>query len=900
MTDKPRLTALRLHKALYPIWKNDPGWKGVLTTVNNNTIGNMFILGAGGMFLAGGILAMLIRAQLASPRSAFMGPEVYNQIFTMHGTIMMFLFAIPFFEALTVFLLPGMLGTRDLAFPRLGAYGFWCYMIGSTIMIVALVAGVAPDGGWFMYPPLSSSAYSSGINTDIWLLGISFIEISAIGAAVEVVVTVLRYRAAGMTLDRLPIFAWYMLVVAVMILTAFPPMILGSLILELERAFDMPFFQAEHGGDSLLWQHLFWLFGHPEVYIIFLPAAGVLSTIIPVFARVPILGYGAIVAAIVGLVFLSFGLWVHHMFTVGIPHMALAFFSAASALVAVPTSVQIFAWIGTMWSGRVWFRLPMLYVAGFFATFVMGGLTGVMLAMVPFNWQAHDTHFVVAHLHYVLVGGFVFPILAGITYWMPMISGRFRVRALGEAAFWLIFLGFHGTFFLMHLTGLLGMPRRIDRYPDNPEWEWLNLVSSIGGMVMAMGFALFVLDIAMQWLFGRRSHRNPWGADTLDWAMAMPALSYNFASLPGPGRGDAGAMLSLARGEGLLPGAPRNRREVLVTDAATGRPDHVAVMPGNTVLPLWTAAALGSFFLLMLAGLYWLTPLAIAAILWAGWQWGGFMGTSRDNGAIPVAPGLALPEHWQVRQTLAYSGTVALLVADGTLYASLLFGVGFLTVIAPNWPAPPSGLGLGALLAAGAALLAMGAATLASWLAETRRASPSGAWAALAGVLAAALALALLGVLAWHLDDPRRHARDALRAVLLGFALWAGERMIARNDGALQVQAEAHQWGWRFVQPGPAGPVATEGVLYVPAGQPFDIVLTSRDVIHSFWVPQLGGKMDAIPGHRNIHRLQADAPGRHEGLCAEFCGLGHAAMRFEVVVYDPAAPPAFVSAERVP
>ena len=336
MTEKKRMTALRLHKALYPIWRNDPGWKGVLTTVNNNTIGNMFIIGATGMFLAGGILAMLIRAQLASPRSAFMGPEIYNQIFTMHGTIMMFLFAIPFFEALTVFLLPGMLGTRDLAFPRLSSYGFWCYMIGATIMIIALVAGVAPDGGWFMYVPLSGKTYTPGISADVWLLGVTFVEISAMAAAVEIIVTILRLRAAGMALTRMPLMGWYLLGTAVMMLVGFPPLILGSILLEVQRAFDWPFFDIARGGDPLLWQHLFWLFGHPEVYIIFLPAAGVISMVLPVMVRTTLLGYGWVVSAAISLAVLSFGLWVHHMFTTGIPHMGLAFFSAASTLVACP------------------------------------------------------------------------------------------------------------------------------------------------------------------------------------------------------------------------------------------------------------------------------------------------------------------------------------------------------------------------------------------------------------------------------------------------------------------------------------------------------------------------------------------------------------------------------------
>ena len=766
----PPQRAIRLHRELDRVWADLPGWRGVLTSVNHGTLGLRFMATAIVFFGIGGVLAMLIRAQLATRDGAFLDTALYNQIFTMHGSIMMFLFAIPMLEGLGLWLLPKILGARDMAFPRLSALGYWCYLFGGIIILTALLAGVAPDGGWFMYVPLSGKTHTPGINADVWLLGVTFVEISAIAAAVEITVSILRCRAAGMRLTAMPLMGWYMLGTAAMMLAGFPPLILGSVLLELERAAGWPFFDILRGGDPLLWQHLFWLFGHPEVYIIFLPAAGVLSTIIPVFARVPILGYGAIVAAILGLVFLSFGLWVHHMFTVGIPHMALAFFSAASALVAVPTAVQIFAWIGTIWAGRVTMRLPMLHVAGFFLTFVMGGLTGVMLAMVPFNWQAHDTAFVTAHLHYVLVGGFVFPMLAAITYWMPMICGRFRIRALGEAAFLLILIGFHGTFFLMHLTGLLGMPRRIDVYPDNPEWEWLNLTSSIGGMVMSAGFALFALDIAMQWLFGRRSRRNPWRSPTLDWAMALPAPSYNFASLPAPGRDTAEALLPLARGEGLLPGAPRGRREMLVVDPGSGRPDHVAVLPGNTALPIVTAAAIGGFVLLMLAGLYRLAPLAILAVLWAGWRWGRIMGTDREAAPIPVAPGLSLPEHYQCRNTLAFTGALALLVADGTLYVSLLFGVAFLTVIAPNWPAPDSGLSMPALWLGGAALLAMAGGSLAARLAEARRTRPLGGRAALAGVLATGLGLLMLAGLAWQLDDPTRHARDALRAVLAGFA----------------------------------------------------------------------------------------------------------------------------------
>ena len=770
----PPRRALSLHRELHSVWSNDPGWRGQITAVNHTTLGLRFMCTALFFFAVGGILSMLIRAQLATPEGAFLDTELYNQIFTMHGSIMMFLFAIPMLEGLAIYMLPKLLGTRDMAFPRLTALGYWCYLFGGLILLFALLGGVAPRDGWFMYTPLSGATYSPGINADVWLLGVTFVEISALAAAVEITVTILRQRAPGMKLTEMPLFAWYILGTSAMMLVGFPPLILGSVLLEIERAFDWPFFDVARGGDPLLWQHLFWLFGHPEVYIIFLPAAGAISTIIPVMCRTTILGYGAIVAAVVALVFLSFGLWVHHMFTVGIPHMALAFFSAASVLVAVPTAVQVFAWIGTMWKGRPEMHLPMLHIMGFFLTFVMGGLTGVMLAIVPFNWQAHDTAFVTAHLHYVLIGGFVFPMMAAAAYWMPQITGRARISGLGEAAFWTILIGFHGTFFLMHLTGLMGMPRRIDVYPDNPEWIWLNLTSSVFGFVMTIGFALFALDLFLQARLGPKTERNPWRAPGLDWAMPLPAPSYNFASLPGPRQlaGGAAAMLSMARGEGLLPGASRGRRELLVTETGSARPEHVAILPGNSDLPLRLSASIGLFVLLMLAGLYWLTLPALALVAVLIWRWGRGMAWGADQPAVQVAPGLTLPTQVHRRDTLGRTGVICLLVANGTLFASLLFGVGFLSVVAPGWPAPaptgPEGLGAGLIAGAVAGLIG---GSIAVRLAERRQVNGQDVagpvWKGLIGNGAALLCLAALALLV--LDDPTRHARDALRGVMAGY-----------------------------------------------------------------------------------------------------------------------------------
>jgi len=774
-----RSSALTLHRQLEKIWATGPGWQR-LAAVNHSVLGVRFMATALLFFAIAGVLGMLTRVQLATPKATFMDTETYNQVFTMHGSMMLFLFAIPMLEGIAVYLTPKMLGARDFAFPRLTAYGYWCYLFGGTILAASLVAGVAPDGGWFMYTPLSSNVYTPGINADVWLLGVTFVEISALSLAVEMIVSVLKMRAPGMSLDRMPIFGWYILVTALMMLVAFPPLILGSILLETERAFGLPFFDPTRGGDALLWQHLFWLFGHPDVYIILLPMAGVLSTMIPVFAGTTLVGYRAIVVAIIGLAFVSFGIWVHHMFTVGIPHLALSFFSAGSAIVAVPTAVQLFAWLATLAHGRPRWSVPMLYIFGFFVTFVIGGLTGVMLAIVPFDWQAHNTYFVVAHFHYVTGGVVAFPLFAALYYWLPLLTGRTAVYRLSIPAFWLIFIGFSLTFFLMHLVGLLGMPRRVNTYPPIESWTWLNLLSSVGGFIMTIGFALAVIDLIAQLRFGRRVRRDPWKAATLEWAMPIPPPPYAFASLANIyTRADRIAVRelapSLARGEGYLGFTRNGWQETLGVQMTSGAPEQLIVLPRATYLPLITALSTAAAVLAILFKFYWLS--LVMALVTAGLfvLWGQNAGHARDYGPLPVGRGLSLPPHTEVPSAPPWWGMIFALVADGALLTSLAFGVLYLWISAPNWPpAVRSETNLSLALATVAGLFIAAAGAHGSLRSVAGNREPR-VWIGVAAVALFAAIAALVVLIANVIPHPREHALGATTAALLAYvALHAG------------------------------------------------------------------------------------------------------------------------------
>lgn len=510
-----------------------------ITTVDHKKLGVMYV-GTGLLFFAmAGIMATLIRIQLAVPRNDFLPPDVFNRLFTMHGTSMVFLVGMPIIAGMANFLVPLMIGTRDMAFPRLNAFGFWMFFFGGCLLYFSYLggpglygAGSAPDVGWFAYAPLTGRAFSRGTSTDFWILSLLLTGVGSLATAVNVVVTVFCRRCRGMTLMRMPLFVWLMLVVAFMMLLALPPLSAAQIMLLLDRFLGATYFDTQAGGSAVIWQHFFWIFGHPEVYILILPGFAAASEIIPVFSRKPIFGYPVMVGASVAIAFIAFGVWAHHMFTIGMPALANIFFVTSTLLVAVPTGIKIFNWLGTLWGGSIRFHTPMLFCLAFLFQFLISGLTGVMLAVAPFDWQLSDSYFVVAHFHYVLIGGLLFTIFAAIYYWFPKVSGKMLSEKLGKWHFWVFVIGFNLTFAPQHVSGILGMPRRIYTYDPDRGWELWNLLSTIGVFFQAVGILFFVFNILWSLRRGKPAGQDPWDAWTLEWSTTSPPPDYNFEKLP--------------------------------------------------------------------------------------------------------------------------------------------------------------------------------------------------------------------------------------------------------------------------------------------------------------------------------------------------------------------------------
>jgi cytochrome c oxidase subunit I len=512
------------------------GW---VVTVDHKRLGIMYIVSGILFLLVAGSMATVIRLQLVVPNNHLVSPQVFNRLMTMHGTTMIFLVAIPILFGFGNYLIPLMLGARDLAFPRLNAFGFWLFLFGGLLLYFSFIAGdglygagSAPDVGWFAYAPLTERAFSRGSSTDYWILGIALAGIGTTATAINLLATAASMRCPGMTLGRMPLFVWLMLTSAAQILVALPPLTAAQVMLLLDRFLGAHFFDTQAGGSAVLWQHFFWLFGHPEVYILVLPAFGVASEVIPVFSRKPIFGYPVMVAASVGIGLISVSVWAHHMFAVGMSPAANSFFIASSFLVAVPTGIKIFNWLATMWGGKIRFTTPMLFCIAFLFQFLCAGLTGVMLAVAPFNWQLTDSYFVVAHFHYVIVGAIVFNIFAGIYYWFPKMTGRLMSERLGRWHFWLMVIGFNLTFGPQHFAGIFGMPRRIYTYEAGRGWEIWNQLSTLGALFQAAAILVFAWNAIVSLRRGAVAGNDPWDAWTLEWSTTSPPPEYNFATLP--------------------------------------------------------------------------------------------------------------------------------------------------------------------------------------------------------------------------------------------------------------------------------------------------------------------------------------------------------------------------------
>ena len=620
-------SARRRLDRLETIWQERPGLVGWITTVNHKRIGLLFFFTSLAFFLAGGVEALLIRTQLAAPELGVVSPKAFDQLFTVHGVTMIFLFVIPLgIGAFGNYLLPLMIGARDLAFPRLNMLSYWFFLASGCFIYAGVLMGDGPDQGWFSYVPLATREFSPGLGVDFYALGLIFVTLSTTATATNLIVTTFKARAPGMSLNRMPLFCYAQLAVSFVLLFALPPLSLDLIFLELERRLGFQFFDPAAGGSPLLWQHLFWIFGHPEVYAIILPAMGIATSIIPAFAQRRMIAFPLVALAELLVGFIGFGVWAHHMFAVGMPTTTAVFFAGATLMVVIPSTIQIFAWMTTVAMGTPDFKTPLLFIGGFIALFVTGGLSGIMFAAIPLDQALTDTYFVVAHFHFIIFGAAVFPLLGGMFFWFPKVTGRLYDERLGKLSFWLTFLGTWLTFFPMHILGLLGMTRRVYTYQHELGWGSYNLVETIGSFVLAAGLVLIAANLAVSAVRGLPAPPNPWNAPTLEWATTSPPPEYNFPVVPrvrspypvwdAEDRVDDRRRLE----EGLL--TLEEGHEMPATTVRDADLDGILELPSESVWPLLVALPVTVVFVMLLTGHFFAAGIfgAVALLALAGWH----------------------------------------------------------------------------------------------------------------------------------------------------------------------------------------------------------------------------------------------------------------------------------------
>jgi cytochrome c oxidase subunit I+III len=607
MTTALHPDAQRRVERLGRIWEERPGVLGWLTTTDHKRIGLLYLFTSLAFFAAGGVEALLIRTQLIVPNGTTLSPAAFDTTMTMHGVTMIFLFVIPISTgAFGNYLVPLMIGARDMAFPRLNAFSYWVFLGSGLFIYAGVFTGNGPNAGWFDYVPLASRTFNPGSAIDFYALGLIFNSISSTAAAINFIVTIFKMRAPGMSLNRMPLFCYAFLAVSFALVFALPALSVDCVFLELDRRLGFSFFDPAHGGDVLLWQHLFWIFGHPEVYIIILPAFGIATSIIPTFTRRRMVAFPMVALAEILVAFIGFGVWAHHMFSVGLSTITTVYFAAASMIVVIPSAIQLFAWLTTLVTGRPIFKTPLLWIIGFIVFFIIGGLSGIMFAAIPFDQQLTDTYFVVAHFHFIIFGAAVFPLLGGLYYWFPKVTGRMYHEGVGQLSFWLSFVGSALTFFPMHIVGLLGMPRRQYTYPAHMGWDSYNLTETIGAYILAAGLVLLVANLVVSYFRGAAASRDPFGGATLEWSTSSPPPPYNYAVIPTVTSAypmwdvedREEDLRKLGRGEMVLEGG----HETPASTVLDANFDEILDMPSDSPWPIVSALMLTGIFAMLLTG----------------------------------------------------------------------------------------------------------------------------------------------------------------------------------------------------------------------------------------------------------------------------------------------------------